>query len=284
MNRNVKQNWSQYQFLVNAAHWALCHLSQAFESCCLARFFTHFYNPPVVHLFLQIDSKDSLIYRHNFTANAVKFVCFSLIPKWWRERKRRRETRPFCLVWLYVFFVTLLAFFPFIGLEKSAFLFHYTELKKVNKIFWGRNYCKINSYSKLLNTPRERKRAHLFCRLEEHTFCEGTFNIANHFSEFYIKSYTEKLLENSHFVVSFLSRLLPQDLSLEMLLIFMPASYIFSSCLHKRVIWTHIFIFCGRKKKIFYITIKWLASVRKGTILFFCLRTVCTEILGRILS
>lgn len=233
-----------------------------------SQFFTHFYIPPVVHLFLQADGKDSLIYRHNFRAKAVKFVCFSLIPKRWRERKRRREIWPFCLVWLYVFFVTLLAFFPFIAFEESAFLFHYIELKKVNKIFWGRNYYKRNSYSKLSNSLSERKGALLFCRLEEHIFCQGTFNIANHFSEFYIKSYTKKLSENSHFVVSFLSRLLPQDLSLEMLLISMPTSYIFSSCLHKRIIWTHIFIFCERKIKIFYITVKWLASVRKRTILF----------------
>lgn len=241
-------------------------MPQAFESCCLATFFTRFYSPPVVRLFLQIDGKDSLIYRHNFTANAVKFVCFSLVPKRWRERKRR-EIWPFCLDWFYVFFVNLLALFPFIAFEESPFLFHYIELKKVNKIFWGRNYYKLNSYSRVLNTLRGRKRAHLFCRLEEHTFCQGPFNIANHFSEFYIKSYTKKLLENLHFV-SFLSRLLPQDLSLEMLLIFMRTSYIFSSCLHKRMIWACIFIFCERKIKIFYITVKWLASVRKRTILF----------------
>lgn len=140
------------------------------------------------------------------------------------KKVRRREIWPTCLVWLYEFFVTLLAFFPFIDFEDLAFLFHYIELKKVNKIFWGRNYCKRNSYSKLLNTHRERKWAHLFGGLEEHTFCQGTFNIANHFSEFYIKSYTKKLLENLHFAVSFLSSLLPQDLSLVKLLIFMPAS------------------------------------------------------------
>lgn len=233
-----------------------------------SQFFTHFYSPPVVHLFLQTDGKDSLIYRQNFTANAVKCLLQPYTKKMERKEEEERNLTFLLSLALYILCHSAGIFFFHSFWRISLFLFYYIELKKVNKIFWGRNYYKRNDYSKLLNTLKERKRAHLFCGLEEHTFCQGTFHTANNFSEFYIKSYTKKLLENSHFVVSFLSRLLPQDLSLEMLLIFIPTSYIFSSCLHKIMIWTCIFIFFKRKIKIFSITVKWLASVGKRTILF----------------
>lgn len=60
-----------------------------------------------------------------------------------------------------------------------------------------------------------------------------------------IKSYPKELLDSSFFIVSFLSRLLPQGF-LGILLIFVLTSYIFSSCHHKRTIWTHVFVFCER--------------------------------------